>query len=323
MNDVSIGVIGCGSIGASHIDNFRRIPEVREVHVCDTSKSRVRSLTRRFGLTGGYTEYAALLPHVDAVCVSTPNSLHYEVAAAAIAAGKHLLVEKPLTTASVQAEALVTQAREHGLVLAVGCQMRFNRQYQAIKTVVDEGRIGRPVLVKARMFTLGPYRGWAARSDWYYSKQHGSGALIDTGSHMIDLVLWILSADVLRFSGVLGRNLNLPVEEYAFSLLHLERDVTAVLELGWFTNYNDYQLEVVGTMGRVVVDSQVHRPFVKRAYDYVKGHLSPAKGESFYQDRAFVHSVIGGQRQPPLASGDDGRKVVDLIERMYAQLPSR
>ena len=108
MRNISIGVIGCGSIDVNHIDNFRRIPEVSEIHVCDTSKRRIKSLTERFDIAGGYTDYDALLPHMDTVYVSTPNFLHYKIACAAISAEKDLLVEKPLTTSSGQAEQLVS-----------------------------------------------------------------------------------------------------------------------------------------------------------------------------------------------------------------------
>lgn len=312
MKGISIGIIGCGAVGLRHIKNFSSMDGLKEIMICDTSEKRVNFIKKRFKIKKAFTNSKEIVQNVDAICISTPNSLHFTHALEAIKAGRDVLVEKPMTTNSLEAEKLVEEAKKRGVILAVGCQKRFNKNYQYLRETIRQGRIGKPILVRARMIIEGPYRGWKAIGDWWYSKKFGSGALIDTGSHMIDLILWIFPFSVMRVSGFLGKNLDLPVEEYAFCILGLENNLTAILELGWFTK-NDERLEVVGTMGGKEVKDKVE------IHDYLTRKLKLYKDEWYFQDRAFVMSSIRRKIIPPLSTGMDGLEVVRIIERIYEQ----
>ena len=312
MKEISIGIIGCGAIGLKHIQNFSSMDGIKEIMICDASEKRLNFIKRKFKISKAFTSVEDIVQNSDALCISTPNSLHFTHALEAINAGKDVLVEKPMTTISSDAEKLVEEAEKRKVILAVGCQKRFNKDYQHLKATIHQGRIGKPIFVRARMLIEGPYRGWKAIGDWWYSKEFGSGALIDTGSHMIDLILWIFPFSVTRVSGFLGKNMDLPVEEYAFCILGLENNLTAILELGWFTK-NGEKLEVVGTMGGIEAKNKLG------FRDYLVSKLKLNKDEWYFQDRAFVMSVLRRKIVPPLSTGMDGLKVVRIVERIYEQ----
>lgn len=307
-----MGIIGCGAIGLRHIKNFSSMDGLKEIMICDASKKRINFIKRRFKIKKAFTDSEEMINNVDAVCISTPNLLHFSYALDAIKAGRNVLVEKPIATSSLEAKKLVEEAGNRGVVLAVGCQKRFNENYQHLRQFVYQGRIGKPILARARMIIEGPYRGWKAVGDWWYQKDCGSGALIDTGSHMIDLILWVFPYPVTRVSGFLGKNLNLPVEEYAFCILGLEENLTAILELGWFAK-NDERLEIVGTMGRIEAKDKLN------IQTYLKNKLNLQKDEWYLQDRAFIASSIRRKIFPPLATGMDGLRVIEVIEKIYEQ----
>jgi predicted dehydrogenase len=300
MKGISLGLIGCGAMGAKHLENFINIKHVSSIAVADSSEERLAWIRKKCKGITAFKDFEEMLEHVDAVCISTPNSLHFEQAYHAIRKGKHTLVEKPLTTCSSDAEKLVAEATKRKVILAVGFQKRFNMRYQALRSAVCRGKMGKPILIRARMILEGPYRGWKAVGDWWYSKRFGSGALIDVGSHMIDLVEWMFPSPVIRTKAFLGRNLNLPVEEFAFCLLQLDKGTTVILELGWFAKKNDERLEVVGTMGTMEV---VNTPNI---FDSLIDMLHLRKDDFYFQDQAFVESVIGNRIIPPLATGSDG-----------------
>jgi len=315
MNKISVGVVGCGPMGITHITNFLNAKNVREVSACDTSDSRLNRVKRLYRIRT-FTDFGELLKKVDAVCIATPNSLHYQQVMEAINANKHVLVEKPLATTSTEAMKLVEQAERQRVILAVGNQKRFNHEYFKIRQDLKSGRLGRPVFIKARMIGAGPYRFHKAATNWYYSKEKGSGALFDLGPHMIDLVQWVYSKSIPKVLGAaLGSILDVPVEEYAFCLLQAEGDVVIAIEVGWFAKSPDESLEIIGTMGqRTVRNTQTmkHWALSKFGSSYFKN------SDHYWLDQAFIISCLKNKYVGFLATGADGANCISVIEKIYA-----
>ncbi|HEY3122548.1 MAG TPA: Gfo/Idh/MocA family oxidoreductase, partial [Thermoanaerobaculia bacterium] len=155
-----IAVVGAGHWGPHLIRNFEANPDSQLVAVCDASAERIRALSRSF--PGVRMESSAELilddPEIDAVVIATPASTHYELAKRALLSGKHVLVEKPITTRSAEAEELELLARQKGRVLLVGHVFLYNEAVRRLKEIVSTEEFGRTYYVHSRRTNLGPVR---------------------------------------------------------------------------------------------------------------------------------------------------------------------
>jgi predicted dehydrogenase len=183
---VAVGVVGVGSLGFHHARLYRRLPEAQLVGLFDTDRRRCATVARQFGVTA-FTSLAALLEAVEAVSVAVPTPVHHEVGLAAMARGRHVLIEKPLAATVAEAEALVAAAREAGVVLQTGHVERFNRAVRAALPHLHDVRY----IESDRVAPLHP-RGTDV------------AVILDLMIHDIDLVLALVRAPVseVRAAGI-------------------------------------------------------------------------------------------------------------------------
>src|SRR3954452_11288917 len=126
---VRVGLVGCGRIAqVAHLPAMEKTDAVRLVAVCDPSAAVAAAVARRYGVPASYTDHAALLadPDIEAVLVTAPDRFHHAIATAALAAGRHVLVEKPLAPSVAEAEDLARRVPRSGLVLQVGAMKRHD-----------------------------------------------------------------------------------------------------------------------------------------------------------------------------------------------------
>lgn len=190
-------VIGAGW-GRMHIEAYQACADTVPVAICDADPHRLAERQRQYNIAHGYTDYRELLdqPDIDAVSIALPNDLHLPVAVAALQAGKHVLCEKPLAINATAAAEIIAVAREYRRKLMVCFNYRYRPDAQWLKRLIDEGRFGRIYATRT---------GWLRNSgipnlgSWFTRKaQSGGGPLIDLGTHMLDLVLWLLDYPAVR-----------------------------------------------------------------------------------------------------------------------------
>ena len=194
MTTVGVGIIGFGRIGAEHAGWLAASRNARAVAVADATPAR-QALARDRGLTV-YGTPAELLadPAVQAVLAATPTAMHSEHAGAALLAGKHVLVEKPMALDLAQARELARIARERGLVLSVFHNRRWDADYLTVRRAIASGALGRLINVESRLGQWASCVGPAAREyrpGWRNEAAFGGGGLYDWGSHFVDQ-LWRL-----------------------------------------------------------------------------------------------------------------------------------
>ena len=198
---VKWGVLGCGGIADRRTipEGFVPSEEAELVAVQDVDEGRVRAVAEKYGVAKAYTDGAALLqdPDVEAVYVASPTASHCEYVLAAAQAGKHVLCEKPLALNVSQAEEMVKACRRAGVKLGVNFMMRFHACHQYLRQLIQEGRLGKPVLGKAELTCWYPPIPGAFRQD---PTQGGGGALIDMGNHCLDLLEYLFGQRVARVS---------------------------------------------------------------------------------------------------------------------------
>lgn len=192
MSDLKIGVIGTGSIAQPHLSSYQANPDAEIVAVSDVNADRARAVAETYDAPHSYDDPHKLLAddNVDAVSVCTWNDTHAEWTAAAVEAGKHVLVEKPLSRTYDEALELQRVIDDHDQVVMVGFVRRHSPNCQVLKKFVDAGDLGDIYYAKASCIRRNGNPG-----GWFADKQiAGGGPLLDIGVHVIDLCWYLMGS---------------------------------------------------------------------------------------------------------------------------------
>jgi predicted dehydrogenase len=192
--DIGLGFAGAGWLGESLIRELPLFPEFRLAAVQDVNAALAREVAARHGAAWAGAAFEDLLarPEVEAVAISTPNAFHAEQARAALAAGKHVLVQKPLALSADDARATVDAAQEAGKVLLVDYSYRYLATFEAALTAA--ARFGPVREVRGAFHNIyGPGKAW-----FFDPALSGGGALMDLGVHLVDLALHVLQPAGVR-----------------------------------------------------------------------------------------------------------------------------
>ncbi|MEK5038292.1 Gfo/Idh/MocA family protein [Sporosarcina sp. FSL K6-3457] len=187
---LKVGVIGGGSISEFHIKPYVASDRVELIALCDSNEQRLTEVGKRYGITKLYSNYAELLKNeeIDAVSICTWNNTHAEIAIAALEAGKHVLVEKPLSMTVEQALAVEVAVKKSGKILQVGFVRRHGDNTKLLKRFIDQDEFGEIYYAKASCLRrLGNPGGWFSDQE-----KSGGGPLIDLGVHMIDICWYLM-----------------------------------------------------------------------------------------------------------------------------------
>ncbi|HEY1303108.1 MAG TPA: Gfo/Idh/MocA family oxidoreductase [Vicinamibacterales bacterium] len=321
-----IAIVGCGYWGINYVRVFSELPGARVVVVCDQRPERLQEVGRRFPAVALTTQLeSALNEHgVDAVVVATSATTHYDITRRAIAAGKHVLVEKPLTTRSADAALLVEAAASRSVVLMVGHTFVYNAGIRKVKEYIQSGRDEVYYLYSSRT-NLGPIR-------------HDVNALWDLAPHDIAIFNFLLDSTPRWVSAVGAKVLRNCREDVGFISLGYQQgsqsDVVGHIHVSWADPHKARELVLVGSDRRIVFDDlngveqvRVFEKGVKATPDepltYGEYHLQIRDGDIVSprlevsepmknQCKHFLECVCSGAK--PRSDGRDGEHVVRVLE---------
>lgn len=233
-----IGIVGFGRIGAEHAAWIAASGQTRVAGVYDPTPAR-RDLAAQRGLPTFDTPQA-LFAACDAVLISTPTSFHREHALAALAAGKHVMVEKPMALDLAESRELDAEARRRGRVLSVFHCRRWDADFLAVRALLASGKLGRVFNVESRLGQFASCVGPAAREyrpGWRNEAAFGGGGLYDWGSHFVDqLLLLLLPATPVRvFAQLRGNVWTHDCDDLARVLLDFSDGTAALCEINTTT----------------------------------------------------------------------------------------
>ena len=182
------GIVGAGAFGGFCVETYRTMPELDVEAVADQSPEAALRFAETYGLRVLAFDEMLRNSAIEIVHIATPPSTHRELAGRALAAGKHVLVEKPLATSVEDGEALVALAAEHDRLLAVNLIMRYDPLLIAVKEIVDRGLLGAPL--------RGTFENWAKDAKlgpehWFWNEAVSGGIFVEHAVHFFDLFAWL------------------------------------------------------------------------------------------------------------------------------------
>jgi len=255
VKEYGFGIVGAGVIGALHAEAIGLVPRARLAAVTDVVPESAKELAGRYGCTAE-PDLAALLarPDVEVVSVCVPSGLHAEVAAMAAAAGKHLVIEKPIDVTLEAADRLIAAADAAGVTMTVISQHRFDTGLDELRRLLDSGALGTLLLGEA---STKWYRtqGYYDSAQWRGTWAMDGGSLMNQGVHYVDLLRWCMGpvAEVTAVCATQAHQVE--VEDTALAIVRFASGAlaTIVSSTAVYPGFSQ-RLEITGTEGTVAVE---------------------------------------------------------------------
>ncbi|ROQ93772.1 putative dehydrogenase [Streptomyces sp. 2132.2] len=336
MKPLVHAVVGCGRVAPNHVDGFTALPDAELRWACDRDLSRARALARDHGLPRVTSDVREVLadPEVDSVSIAVDHAGHHELVAAALTAGKHVLVEKPLAMTVEDGAALTALAERAGRVLSVVSQHRYDPVVTAVRDWIAEGLLGRLV--------SGTVSLQCGRDDAYYAESYwrgtfageGGSALVNQGYHALDVTRWLTGGLTVvgAATGHTAPRGGMETEDTLAAVLRAPQgalvtyQVTVASSITWRT-----RIELVGTDGSVLFDldhpGTLHLAeggdALRAAAATVRGQVSPPPagigyyGISHRRQIADFAAAVRDPRHTMTADGTAGLETLRLLREMY------
>jgi myo-inositol 2-dehydrogenase / D-chiro-inositol 1-dehydrogenase len=329
---VRVGIIGSQFISTIHAEALQRCPHVEIVAASSRTRQHAKDFAARFSIPQTFTDYRQLLaqPGLDMVVVGVPNDLHCQVALDAAAAGKHVVMEKPLCLNLTEADRMIAACKKAKVKLMYAEELCFAPKYVRLKQLLDAGALGQPTLLKQSEKHDGPHA-----AHFWDVKRSGGGVTMDMGCHAIEFFRWMLGRPKIRSvyaqmsTQVHGRKTI--GDDNAILIIEFENGVIGMAEESWTKlGGMDDRAEVHGSQGVAYADL-LHGNSIETysvgGYDYAVEKAGSTKGWSFtiYEEawnygfhQEMAHFVDCVRLDlPPLVTGEDGRAVLEVIFAAY------
>lgn len=322
---MKVGIIGAGLQGRRRAQALKQFDDTELVIVAAAHKETAKVLADEMGCQATTNwEEVVTQDDINAVVVCTPPNLHLPMCTAALRKGKHVLCEKPLARNPEEAREIVDAARNNGVKLKCGFNLRHHPGMKQAREWFDKGIIGELNFLRIR-YGIGGRPGYD--KEWRAEAEiSGGGQLLDQGMHVLDLSRWFLG-EFSKAVGFLSTSFwdIAPLEDNAFALLRTAKEQIASLHVSWTQWKNLFCLELFGRDGYIIVDGLGGSYGVEKAILGKRAFLEPFREEiiefrggdrSWYEEwREFVAAI--NEDREPLGNGDDGFQAVRLAYAVY------
>lgn len=329
MKKLNVGVIGVGWFGELHVRVYSSLPQVNLIGIFDENEARANEVSQKHGIKA-FKKIDDLLndPSLQAVSICTSDNNHLEPVLKACAAGKHILVEKPMAREVADCDRMIAAVDEAGVKLMPGHVLRFNRSFVHARDKIEKGEIGDIChLYSHRSLTKSAAHRISAWGEYHSILYH-------LAVHDIDLLCWLTNDRIVEVyadyhSGVIeaeGTNQS----DAVLSMLRFSRGAIAIMEHSWVhpDNYPilvEAETQITGTKGKITLDlsgrggisftdHQVHQ-FYETYWPVIEGQNSCDLRNELNE---YVNCLIKNESLP--VSTEDGRNAICVVEAMIESL---
>jgi predicted dehydrogenase len=312
MAKIRVGMIGTGGISHWHGRQLLELEDAQIAAIADTSEQSRSKFIESFQLDGvpQYDDYKAMLANVslDAVVICSPHTLHYSQATDALNQGLHVLIEKPMTCSSEEAAQLIETAKRAGKKLQVSYQRHFQPEFMFIKDAIESGLIGKLTSVTASL-----YQEWAQLTKGLWRQVpslSGGGMLMDSGSHIMDMLLWLTGMTPVDIKTQLHQQ-GTPVEIDSFTSIRFAEGAVAGVNIVGFAPCWHETYVFCGETGGIFYDNG--KITIRRLGQ--PPEMPELPKQTTNQDKSFIDAILG--KHEVLVPGEFALKVVKLTETIY------
>jgi predicted dehydrogenase len=324
MTARSIGVIGCGYWGPNLLRNFAENDAAQLAWICDTDEARVAAMGRRYPAARTTTDYRQLIadPKLDAIAVVTPVATHYQIAKEALVAGKHVLVEKPLTATVREAEELIELSDRNRRTLMVDHTFVYTGAVRKMKEILASGELGDLLYFDSIRINLGLF-------------QRDINVLWDLAPHDLSMMDYLIERQPIGLSALGSCHIEPGIENIAYMVMKFDDDFIAHFHFNWLAPVKIRRTLIAG-MRKMILYDDIEPAEKVRVYDkgvtanrnenreadyqtlisYRTGDVWAPKLDAtealHYVVAEFLDSIRGGRR--PLTDGEAGLRVVRILE---------
>ncbi len=302
MSEIRVAVVGVGHLGVRHAKTYREIENCALTGACDTDQAKLNAVSLSLNVPA-YADYRQLFGKVDAVSISTPTNLHYQIAAEFLKAKIHCLVEKPFTTNLKEADSLIKIAQKNKLILQVGHIERFNSAFAATQKLIKE-----PKFIECHRLSPFPNRSLDV------------GAVLDIMIHDIDIVLGLVLSPIKKIESV-GINVLTQQEDIANARITFKNGCVANLTASrvsdeWMRKIRIFQRDTYISLDYKDAKASVYK---KTGAAITKEDLPIEKEESLQKElESFINCVI--EHKTPLVSGSIARDALKVALEIQNQI---
>jgi len=311
---IRIGLIGCGGIAQFHLGHLLNLPQAKVVALADPDAKSVERLREAFHQVDKcetFTDYVQMLDSVDldAVEILTPHALHFEQIMESLQRGLHVLVEKPMVCTVEHAEKIVAKSEESSKVMLVSYQRHYQPQFRYIKNIIGSGELGKVHFISALQCqdwlegTKGTWRQDPALS--------GGGQLNDSGSHLLDIILWTTSARAVEVFAYVD-NLSSKVDIDSALAVELSNGAKASISVVGHAPTFWEDITFFGEKGAIFLRNGRLQYLSAGSQGFLEPTKLPAGSNP---DRNFVRAILGLEavESPPTC----GLRVAELTEAAW------
>jgi UDP-N-acetylglucosamine 3-dehydrogenase len=318
MNRIRCGVIGLGWFGEHHVDTLQQLPQAEVTAVCTRRVDRLHEVAGKYGVPKTYTDYKALLtdPDVDLVSIVTHVGEHLEPTVAAIRAGKHVFLEKPMADTVEACDRILAELKSSDRAFMVGHVCRFDTAYALAKEEITAGRLGKILSMHAKRNL----------SKWITESHLPKiSALFGDGVHDLDLMLWYTGAQPKSvYAQTASTRPHLPHDDIGWALFRLDDGSIAVVENVWCLPDNapfaiDARLEVIGTEGAISIDNSgshytvLTRDGLKHPQSTYWPKVHGLRRGYLKEELDYFLKCVAAGRKPTVITPEESRAVVHAV----------
>lgn len=327
---IHIGILGGGNISQTHARAVKEIAGVEITAICGQNEEKVKRLAGEYGGIA-YENLDAFLLHrpMEVVLIGSPSGLHAEQGIAAANQGLHVLVEKPIDINTDRADAVIIACERAKVKLGVFFQDRVSPDILKLKELINSGKLGKPILMSARVKWFRPQE-YYAQSRWRGSSAFdGGGAMMNQGIHTVDLLLWLLG-DIAGIHAKARTALHaIEVEDSVVALLEFSSGAIGTIEAATSV-YPGYprRLELTWSEGTIIVENDSVVSVDLRAP--IDGFRFEQPGSADERSTSPVISDVSGHRAivedfihaieadgTPICDGHEARRSVEVVQAIY------
>jgi UDP-N-acetylglucosamine 3-dehydrogenase len=299
MRKIKVIVVGGGFWGKNQLRVFSEMKRVKLAGICDIEKSKAEMLGKKYNIPWFIDLDEALNKlDFDAATICTPTITHAEIAKKILSNGKHVLVEKPMTSTVEEGKELVALAEKNKVFLTVGFIERFNPAIKYLKKLIKAGKLGKIILILAKRVTRWPER------------IGDVGVTKDSAIHDIDVMRFLLEKEVTSVYAKIG-SLKHKFEDYSEIMLSFEESTVGFIDANWLTPRKIRTLVVTGSEATATVNYLTQELTIENSKLTIKPRINWE--EPLYLElKNFIESISKGIQPKP--TGLDGLKALEICE---------